>query len=243
VPLIKPDILKVDQSLVRSLHTEYHKQVVVRAIVSLARNIGALVVAESIETEDEASLCLELGCDMLQGFYIDRPRRISVGTLADYDEKIDAIATGFQQTMIHRIQGLRSKHRGYERLLRAMVEELSRTDLADMDHRLRRLVTRHPELESLYVLDCHGIQITDTVYDPTTHARHRSAIFRPSPRGTDHSLKESYYLLVSTGISKYTTEPYISLASGNLCETISVAYEPPQGGMNVLCVDVLHSGP
>ena len=49
-------------------------------------------------------------------------------------------------------------------------------------------------------------------------------MFRPAPRGTDHSLKEYFYVLVEVELQKYTTDPYVSLASGNLCRTISTRF-------------------
>ena len=42
--------------------------------------------------------------------------------------------------------------------------------------------------------------------------RSSGAMFRPAPRGTDHSLKEYFYVLVEVEMQKYTTDPYVSLA-------------------------------
>ena len=64
-------------------------------------------------------------------------------------------------------------------------------------------------------------------------------MFRPAPRGTDHSLKEYYYVLVDVELQKYTTDPYVSLASGTLCRTISTRFLDARDGRTyLLCVDV-----
>ena len=69
--------------------------------------------------------------------------------------------------------------------------------------------------------------------------RSRGAMFRPSPRGTDHSLKEYFYVLVEVEMQKYTTDPYVSLASGSLCRTISTRFRSADSERSyVLCVDV-----
>jgi EAL domain-containing protein (putative c-di-GMP-specific phosphodiesterase class I) len=46
---------------------------IVKAIIDLAREIGITVIAEGVETEDQAMLLARLRCDVMQGFYFDRP--------------------------------------------------------------------------------------------------------------------------------------------------------------------------
>jgi EAL domain-containing protein (putative c-di-GMP-specific phosphodiesterase class I) len=45
----------------------------VRAIVGLARGLGKVVVAEGVETEAQARLLRQLGCQLGQGFLYGRP--------------------------------------------------------------------------------------------------------------------------------------------------------------------------
>jgi EAL domain-containing protein (putative c-di-GMP-specific phosphodiesterase class I)/CheY-like chemotaxis protein len=74
---LEPEIVKLDMSLVRDLHTNHTKRKVVRSMTQLAREIGALVVAEGVETEEELEAVVDLGCDFVQGFYFARPERVS----------------------------------------------------------------------------------------------------------------------------------------------------------------------
>jgi len=62
-------------SLVRSVDSLPTKQRLVHAMTSLARELGSLVVAEGVETEDERACLIDLGCDLLQGYYFARPER------------------------------------------------------------------------------------------------------------------------------------------------------------------------
>jgi EAL domain-containing protein (putative c-di-GMP-specific phosphodiesterase class I)/CheY-like chemotaxis protein len=73
---LEPDIVKLDMSLVRDVHTNGTKRKVVRSMTQLAREIGAMVVAEGVETEDELDTVVNLGCDFVQGFYFARPERV-----------------------------------------------------------------------------------------------------------------------------------------------------------------------
>jgi EAL domain-containing protein (putative c-di-GMP-specific phosphodiesterase class I) len=238
IPLLKPMIIKIDRALVQGIHLEYQKQVVVNAIVNIAKSIGALVVAEGVETEEEAILALELGADMLQGFYFAHPLPLLQGMASVCEQPIARIAERYQEHMIRKINGVRSLHREYDRLITHIVNELARVRPDDFDMRLDAMRSLHPDIECLYILDRDGRQITRTICAPGIAGHSSLQIFRPAERGTDHSLKEYHYLLVNTSIHKYTTEPYVSLATGKLCVTISVACHDSRGRAYVLCVDM-----
>jgi diguanylate cyclase (GGDEF)-like protein len=67
--------LKVDQSFVRGLPGDRESMAIVRAIVSLAKNLGFSITAEGIETEEQARILDCLGCETLQGHYVGEPIR------------------------------------------------------------------------------------------------------------------------------------------------------------------------
>jgi EAL domain-containing protein (putative c-di-GMP-specific phosphodiesterase class I)/CheY-like chemotaxis protein len=72
---LHPDIVKLDISLVRDVHTEPMKLRLIESVTALCRDMGILVVAEGIEQPQERDALLSLGCDLLQGFFFARPSR------------------------------------------------------------------------------------------------------------------------------------------------------------------------
>ncbi|MEO5703876.1 MAG: EAL domain-containing protein [Candidatus Limnocylindrales bacterium] len=62
------DTIKIDRSFVTDLDVQDPNVGIVRAVVSLAHGLGITVVAEGIETDEQAHRLRELGCDMGQGF-------------------------------------------------------------------------------------------------------------------------------------------------------------------------------
>src|SRR5215204_1586863 len=76
IPLIKPDILKVDRRLISNIDADYYKQETFKSLVGVSRRIGALIVAEGVESESEAIISLELGADLLQGYFLSRPQEL-----------------------------------------------------------------------------------------------------------------------------------------------------------------------
>ncbi len=67
------DTLKIDQSFIRSMSKDLSSKVLVKSIIGLAHNMNIKVIAEGIETEQEASILTELDCEECQGFWFARP--------------------------------------------------------------------------------------------------------------------------------------------------------------------------
>jgi diguanylate cyclase (GGDEF)-like protein/PAS domain S-box-containing protein len=67
------DTLKVDRSFVSAMDGTPQQTALVRAIVALARNLGMNVIAEGIETDEQADTLLTLRCQTGQGFLFSRP--------------------------------------------------------------------------------------------------------------------------------------------------------------------------
>lgn len=70
---LKPAYLKTDAALVRDVHASLVNREMLKAIVSLARGIGAKVVAEGIQTVEELNALVAMGIDYGQGYYLGRP--------------------------------------------------------------------------------------------------------------------------------------------------------------------------
>ena len=67
------DALKIDQSFVGRLSTDRDTLALVENIVALAHSLGLIVVAEGVESAEQADLLRRMNCDELQGFLLGRP--------------------------------------------------------------------------------------------------------------------------------------------------------------------------
>ncbi len=67
------DVLKIDQSFVRDMVSDFSSQALVEAIIVMAHKLGLEVVAEGIETAEQRDLLVALGCDYGQGYFLSRP--------------------------------------------------------------------------------------------------------------------------------------------------------------------------
>jgi EAL domain-containing protein (putative c-di-GMP-specific phosphodiesterase class I) len=243
IPLFRPDIIKIDRSLITGVDEDFYKQETFKSLVNLSRRIGALVVAEGIETEGEAVTALELGADLLQGYYLGRPAAAAAfddGGIMRAAECVEVLARTFKGHMVDQINERKVEYRRFNMILNRVLCDLTSAVAPQFDQILTRIIADYAGVECLYVLDDGGVQVTETICNPVVVERPGRAMFRPAPRGTDHSLKEYYYVLIDVELQKYTTDPYVSLASGKLCRTISTCFrDAANNRMYVLCVDVL----
>jgi EAL domain-containing protein (putative c-di-GMP-specific phosphodiesterase class I) len=239
IPIIRPDVLKIDRSLISRIDTDYHKQETVKSLAHLARRIGALVVAEGVETEAETLTAMELGADLLQGFYLSRPQPPETLARTLDGSAVNMLAHRYKQHMVAKINQRKLQHRRYAVILNTLLCELGRADVNEFDNILHNLIRQHPTVECLYVLDESGHQVTESICSFDTTGEGHRLMFRPAAKGADHSLKEFYYVLLDVELQKYTTDPYVSLASGNLCRTISTCFRDSNNNkLYILCIDV-----
>lgn len=69
----QPDIVKLDRALIQELDKDTIKQKIIRNLISMARDLGLQLVAEGVETKEEALFLVDAGVDLIQGFLIARP--------------------------------------------------------------------------------------------------------------------------------------------------------------------------
>lgn len=73
---LQPDFMKLDIDLVRDVDSNPFKMAIVRNLLSLARELGIVTIAEGIENEREHAWLVEAGADYLQGYYFARPEPV-----------------------------------------------------------------------------------------------------------------------------------------------------------------------
>ncbi|WP_312163457.1 putative bifunctional diguanylate cyclase/phosphodiesterase [Massilia timonae] len=65
--------LKIDRSFIAGLPQDSENAAITRAIIAMAHGLKMVVVAEGVETGEQLLLLEELGCDMVQGYYLGHP--------------------------------------------------------------------------------------------------------------------------------------------------------------------------
>jgi EAL domain-containing protein (putative c-di-GMP-specific phosphodiesterase class I) len=235
---LRPDLVKADLTLVKDLGRDPVRQEQLKAVAALARRQGAQLVAEGVESEDDAALCLELGADLLQGFHYGRP--------TDADKLNLALAQAAAERSAERLKAnLSGRHLARQRederhlsLLQRIRQGLQEAEAAQAPAVLEQFVNAVASLECLWAMDARGRQMTPTVVWRHQKEAQRSRLFAPALPGADHSLKDYFLGLTLHDRDPYMSEPYVSLATGNLCRTLSTSLTSSDGVILMLCMDI-----
>ncbi len=73
--LLEPDIVKLDMALVRDIHLMPTKATLVRTMITMCKELNIVLTAEGVERAAERDVLVDLGCDLLQGYYFAKPAR------------------------------------------------------------------------------------------------------------------------------------------------------------------------
>ncbi|NEX22351.1 EAL domain-containing protein [Thiorhodococcus mannitoliphagus] len=67
------DIIKIDKSFVQEAMSDKATAAIVKTIIELSKTLEMQVVAEGVETAEQAAMLADNGCDSLQGYFFSRP--------------------------------------------------------------------------------------------------------------------------------------------------------------------------
>lgn len=67
------EILKIDRSFIENMETDKSSYELVKSIISLGHNMKMSIIAEGIETQTQADILKDMGCDKVQGYHFARP--------------------------------------------------------------------------------------------------------------------------------------------------------------------------
>ncbi len=70
------DVLKLDGSFIKSIHTDVKSQALVRSMVAVAHELNLKIVAECVETKEQADFLREIGVDYAQGYLYAKPMKL-----------------------------------------------------------------------------------------------------------------------------------------------------------------------
>ncbi|MBM6550391.1 bifunctional diguanylate cyclase/phosphodiesterase [Marinomonas ostreistagni] len=83
---IPANILKIDRRFVAPLPDDSRHLDIVKSTIQLAKSLNMNVIAEGIETREQANLLFGLGCDTLQGYYFGKPCPITEWTANSHEK-------------------------------------------------------------------------------------------------------------------------------------------------------------
>ena len=91
------DVLKIDQSFVQQITTHAYNATIVSAVIGMCEGLRCDVIAEGVETAEQAAFLLARGCPVVQGYYCGRPMSaadFALGLGTGRDRALSAVSVG-----------------------------------------------------------------------------------------------------------------------------------------------------
>jgi len=75
---IKPDVIKFDRGMIQDINKDPVKQAYVQGLVTAAKILNTTILAEGVETWEEAKVLKAMGIELIQGYLFHRPQSLAV---------------------------------------------------------------------------------------------------------------------------------------------------------------------
>ena len=230
---IQPDIVKLDRKTVADAVTRPIIRRSLPNLVALLHEAGCIVLAEGIETEDEAMIALDAGVDLAQGFLFARPFAINRPEKVNLDD-IKRIQDAFKTKCIADSRQRQDKLAAYvsafdaaaEKIRHGSAVEVAAEGLFKLEGALR-----------FYVINEHGDQTSRNLY--ASGAQHGDPRLWPlsEARGASWYHRSYFRRAIAHPDEVQTTGPYLSLPDAQMCLTLSISVDVG-GKPHVVCLDI-----
>ena len=232
---LRPEIVKLDRSVVARAEVDAHARRIASQMVSLLHECGCLVLMEGIETDEGAYTALRCDVDFVQGYHFGRPAPVLApgaglhalrGAWDRFDSQSVTDDRVWQEQMASYKQSI----------------ELASVLLAggaSMDEACRRFLAQ-PGSDMCYLLDKQGRQVVANAFRGGLSQRQLESVERFAPLHDTRQARWSrraYFrgAEASPNIAQ-VTRPYMTLQGSRMCFTVSIQFD--MGGRSVvLCGD------
>ena len=215
--LIKPDIVKIDRSIIYDIHNNFINTEILNSISNMCHKIGAMVLSEGVEHKEEVLTCMKKDIDIFQGFYFCKATKtLESSTKQHIDSRIADIGNQYKSLVKQHINEKQSLLKSSKLLLQKIITIFESCNL-NCFNEIKKILSNESKLQAIYILDeVNGRQIGKTIIQSKV-----TPLYKPSKDGHDHSLKEYYYIAKASSQGDYLSPKYISKATGNICRTYS----------------------
>ncbi|MCJ2166266.1 MULTISPECIES: EAL domain-containing protein [unclassified Pseudodesulfovibrio] len=238
----KPDFVKVNRTFFGEEERGEHTFETLAGVISRANRVGAQVIGQGVETEEESIRLLSAGIHLQQGYYYSKDAASGGSDAAKaFLEKI--VKTNDKFRVVRQQLVRRKKERFAEafRNVSKVAAKLSNVSEDRFEQACRAIVNGSQDHVSVFVLDREGSQVTDRVYASGTRVSENTAAIMGSQKGADHSAQD-YVLYLEMGYLQFVTPPFASLAGGvNAC-LVSKPFFNTQGVRYTMCLEMAYPG-
>ena len=229
-----PDFVKLDKSIFTEAISNKKLRKSIPKLVSLLHEYGCMVLAEGIETYDQAILCMDSEFDLIQGFLFSEPSQTD--EITDQSDEIwSVLKEKFKNDISYKTDER-------EELLGPFLEEfhyvaMSIKDLDKVERACKRMLNKD-KIIRFYLVNGDGEQKSSNIN--SKHARENCNPLYAPLQGVNKATwyHRQYFRKAIANIGKIQiTGPYFSITDAKTCITLSVARKLDDK-LFVLCCDL-----
>ena len=152
---VRPDFVKLNRSLVHRASLSRDDRRVVKMLVSMLHRMGAMVVAESVETAEEALAVMDADVDLVQGYYFARPSADLREVIPSSEERLKVLWPRLAK-LTHQVSAEEAAQISAVRsMMKLAVRELESGGTIET---ASKLFFAAPNTLSCFILDENGVQ-------------------------------------------------------------------------------------
>lgn len=230
---IQPDIVKLDRKTLADAVTRPIIRRSLPNLVGLLHEAGCIVLAEGIETGDEAMIALDAGVDLAQGYLFARPFPINRPEKVNLED-IRRIQETFKTKCIAESHQRQDKLSPYTKAFESASEQIRNGSAVEVA--AEALFNLEGTLR-FYVINEHGNQISRNLY--AAGSLHGDPRLWPlsEARGASWYHRSYFRRAITHPDEVQTTGPYLSLPDAQMCLTLSMAMLV-NDKLHVACLDI-----
>lgn len=229
---LKPDIVKLDRSMIVRASQNMRARRMLPNLVSLLHEAACLVLMEGVETREEALIAIDSDVDLIQGYFFARPTaEIAASSCSVASE----LCTDFRKVT----EDQERKRRAFIVPYHAMLgQSAARLSVGGKWEASCTPLLERPHILRCYLLDERGRQVGNHLI-PNYRTAACGMRYRPLADTAGGNWYRRPYVrraLAQPGRVQ-TTRPYLSATDVTLCVTTSIAFQI-QGAIFILCCDI-----
>ncbi|MGB3750921.1 MAG: EAL domain-containing protein, partial [Arcobacteraceae bacterium] len=148
--LIKPDIVKIDRSIIFDVDKNFINSEILRAVSNMCHKIGAIVLAEGVESKNEILHCMTKNIDIFQGFYFAKPQAIiDLDLQESLHNEIYQIGDDYKKKISNTIDKKRVIFSDSEALSNKVMNVYANS-YENSEKLLKQIIDEHQHLEAIY---------------------------------------------------------------------------------------------
>lgn len=231
---LRPDIVKLDRSIVVEAAENGRARRMLPGLVALLHEAGCLVLAEGIETREQALIAMEADADLVQGYLFGRPSEQPV--VGCPNDEVAGLCREFRQWTAD------ASRREVEQQKYTAVVEVAAGRLAagqDLTAACAELLSM-PRVRRCFMLDADGNQLAANL-ESFTSLRRADPRYQPlrSAVGANWFRRPYFRRAVARPGVVQVTRPYFSVTDIDLCFTVSLQMRLNDKDV-VFCCDISH---